>query len=253
MNKDYRNYYRDIYSSFQKRKEREWTPKINAALKEQTQQFLTAWQHTSKEHAIHAVTYFPLQKVLHELYIQVGVQWGAKVNAQVKRDALKLKRMPIGFSEMLIRLITEYFMENLLSDVQDITETSRKEIMKVLIKADELGWSHDETVANLSAPELTAARSRLIARTETVTSSNLAGDMAARATGLNLKKEWVAVDDSRTRNHHRDVDGVVLPIDDKFNVGGTLMLRPGDRGTTENRTPAKEVCNCRCVLVHIPI
>lgn len=62
-------------------------------------------------------------------------------------------------------------------------------------------------------------------------------------------KEWISVQDDRTRDAHLVMDGVVIPIEDKFEVPatsqseGAFMDYPGDASA-----PAGQVVNCRCVV-----
>lgn len=58
--------------------------------------------------------------------------------------------------------------------------------------------------------------------------------------GFKRKKVWRAMLDNRTRDSHARLDGVAIPLGQKFDNG---LLQPRDR----NGTP-EEVCNCRCSL-----
>lgn len=94
---------------------------------------------------------------------------------------------------------------------------------------------------------LARARSRVIARTETHTSANAAGQEAARATGLPMKKEWVADrDPDRTRDDHQDADEQTVDLQDYFEVGGEPLLYPGDPNGS-----AANIINCRCAVVYV--
>jgi uncharacterized protein with gpF-like domain len=61
------------------------------------------------------------------------------------------------------------------------------------------------------------------------------------------QKEWISVQDDRTRDSHLIMDGVVVPITDKFEVPATSQTTggwleyPGDPSADPS-----EVCNCRC-------
>lgn len=100
---------------------------------------------------------------------------------------------------------------------------------------------------------LSKSRARLIARTETGMASNSATLEAAKALDIpTLQKEWVSVQDDRTRDgepagepNHLDMNGTRVPINEKFTVEPDYSMEgPGDpSGGAEN------VCNCRCVLV----
>ena len=70
-----------------------------------------------------------------------------------------------------------------------------------------------------------------IARTETTRVENSAkqavGDEGKRL-GFKMWKRWVATDDGRTRDEHQDANGQEVPNDEPFDVGGELMMYPGD-------------------------
>ena len=63
--------------------------------------------------------------------------------------------------------------------------------------------------------------------------------------GRNLKKQWVAYVDDRTRDWHIAVNGDVQDFEKPFLVGGEQMMRPGD-GSGYN------VINCRCSMIPFP-
>lgn len=95
------------------------------------------------------------------------------------------------------------------------------------------------------------ARSRLIARTEVISASNLGSMAAARATNLPLKKEWIATADERVRDIHADADGqIVTGMDTAFAVGGEELLFPGD---TSLGATGENIFNCRCTVGYIPV
>ena len=62
----------------------------------------------------------------------------------------------------------------------------------------------------------------------------------AVAMGINVKKEWIATHDGRTRDSHLDIDGEVVEMDKLFSNG---LEYPGD----SLGDPA-EVYNCRCTM-----
>ena len=66
----------------------------------------------------------------------------------------------------------------------------------------------------------------------------------AESKGVELEKKWVATLDQRTRSEHRQLDGQVCPIHDKFKVDGEEIEYPGDPTAA-----GYLVYNCRCTLV----
>lgn len=66
----------------------------------------------------------------------------------------------------------------------------------------------------------------------------------AQNMGIDLKQEWVAVLDGRTRHEHRLLDGQVRKVGEPFEVEGMTIRFPGDP-----TAPARLVYNCRCTLI----
>lgn len=56
-----------------------------------------------------------------------------------------------------------------------------------------------------------------------------------------VKKQWVAVMDSRTRDAHREANGQIVDIDKPFIVGGEKLQYPADVAGS-----LKNIINCRC-------
>lgn len=141
-----------------------------------------------------------------------------------------------------------------------IDGTTRKQVQRFVKKVTEQalisGDSNAEVAAELAEEfsSLGKSRAMLIARTEVASASNNASLSAAKSLQVpNLEKEWVSVDDDRTRDggpdghgpDHLSMDGVAVPIDEKFTVPpDTDMDGPGDASAGP-----EQICNCRCVLV----
>ncbi len=98
-------------------------------------------------------------------------------------------------------------------------------------------------------PDASAARARRIAITETTGALN-AGRHSARqdliADGCLIGEEWLAIQDSFTRQAHANLDGVTVSAGELFDVGGTGAPYPGWHGL-----PAKQRINCRCTSVGV--
>jgi hypothetical protein len=86
-----------------------------------------------------------------------------------------------------------------------------------------------------------------IARTEGGRIQNTASRHAAldaKAHGADIVKVWDATLDGKTRSSHRQVDGEIRELDEKFSNGLDRPCDPAGR--------AAEVINCRCVEIHKP-
>ena len=87
-------------------------------------------------------------------------------------------------------------------------------------------------------------RAMTIARTEghrIQVQSGMDACYKAKDKGADVVKQWDSTLDGETRESHRDVDGEVRELDEKFSNG---LMFPGDPSGG-----AGEVCNCRCALL----
>jgi phage portal protein BeeE len=94
-------------------------------------------------------------------------------------------------------------------------------------------------------------RAQMIARTETIASSNFADVDAVRQMGLDevLDKHWLSSRDDSARETHLVADmpygeGNGIPVDASFVVGEDSMIAPG------NGNIAAENINCRCTVYY---
>lgn len=90
-------------------------------------------------------------------------------------------------------------------------------------------------------------RARYIAENEANTIFNYANFRAAIEKGY-TKKRWDDVRDNRERATHLKVGGTVIPINDAFLVGDSLMMFPKD---TSMSISAEEIVNCRCTIKYL--
>jgi hypothetical protein len=65
-----------------------------------------------------------------------------------------------------------------------------------------------------------------------------------KASGVpGVKKRWITAEDDRVRDAHRWLDGIAVPLDEKFYVDGDSAYAPGGFSLPELNV------NCRCELV----
>lgn len=86
----------------------------------------------------------------------------------------------------------------------------------------------------------------LIARTEghrIQQSATLDAMHVAKDKGADVVKQWDSTMDRKTRKAHMEADGQIRELDEPFDVWGEKMDAPAVGGS------AKNVCNCRCVLL----
>lgn len=134
---------------------------------------------------------------------------------------------------------------------QTTKESLSKKIVDAVSEAVREGYSKSETVAQIRdrieevyqfAQE---GRAQRIAQTETISASNAGSFEGMRQTGVQ-KKEWLSSRDDKTRETHINVDGQVVDIGGKFEVGGSTLSFPGDP-----EGPPDEIINCRCTLIPV--
>ena len=120
-------------------------------------------------------------------------------------------------------------------------DSLQEQIKKMLAASDELFYDMSKT------------RAELIARTESCTTINAGSTELYKSEGIE-QKGWLSIQDDRTRDAHLLMDGVVVPINEKFEVPatsqseGAFMDYPGDP-----TAPASQSCNCRCSLFPLVI
>lgn len=185
--------------------------------------------------------------VLAALYVDCGVG-----EATIEYDQLTegLKALPgVGLVATWGQRLRKFITTEGAAAVKGIAETTRKVVRTVLNDAAQAGSSIPETVKALreKIASLAVKRARLIARTELITAANVGSYLGASATGLALRKKWLATPGPRTRATHHAANGQTVGMEETFVVGGYAARYAGDP-----LLPAKERCNCRCSLTYVP-
>lgn len=244
--------YWQVFDQFRKSREKLYAPKIAKALTAQKREFIEQFKRGATTFILSGAA---LKAIITNLYFDGAVTFGAKVQAnltRLRRNEQKA-RMPIGFSVRMQQLIEQYYGVDFLNLSEGITETTKELLYQVLVTAQRDGLGFDDIVKQLESTELSKNRARLIARTETVTAANSGAYLAAKESGILVKKVWIATRDHRTRHDHSSVSKEEIDADLPFKVGAYEMLYPGIRKQPNGlAVPAKEVVNCRCVVAHVP-
>ena len=120
-------------------------------------------------------------------------------------------------------------------------------ITQGIIQGESIGQiAHRITSTCADRAENAAIRDARTAYTGAQNAGRLEGMHQADELGVEVKKQWMATFDFKTRDTHRELDGQIQNIDDPFIVDGDEIMYPGDR----HAEPAL-VYNCRCRLRHI--
>ena len=98
-----------------------------------------------------------------------------------------------------------------------------------------------------------ADRINKIVRTEVPAAFNAGSLTAYKHSGVATHKEWLSARDDRVRGDrpgdrfsHIAADGQIVPLDQPFDVGGELLMYPGD----PNASAGNRV-NCRCTMLPV--
>lgn len=140
--------------------------------------------------------------------------------------------------------------------VLSISGNRKKELIKVLKRFysmpefQVMGEDAAGRILRKKFREMSVSNAKRIIRTESVNAANYATNQSA--TDIfgkeNLRKEWIATNDERTRIDHARADGQVVGMDEQFLVGGEELSHPGD-----SKGSAGNVINCRCTNAPFPI
>lgn len=89
------------------------------------------------------------------------------------------------------------------------------------------------------------ARSTLIAENEVNWIRNYKNHLEKREAG-NATHTWLSMQNEKVRLFHLEADGQTVPIDEPFEVGGELLMFPGD---TSLGASLQNVIRCRCIEI----
>ena len=103
----------------------------------------------------------------------------------------------------------------------------------------------DATLNHISKPfYLSGDRSILISENEANGIFNYEQFKKAVDAGK-TKKRWDTERDNKARETHAEINGVVIPINEPFVVGNSLMMFPKD---TSLNAEMEQIANCRCTV-----
>jgi uncharacterized protein with gpF-like domain len=128
-----------------------------------------------------------------------------------------------------------------------ITDTTYGQVQDTMWAGARAGESAEEIAARVTEVFAKAGTNRagLIAQTECLSAWNGTTNLVGRNAPISLvaAQEWITKRDIKVRLAHRQADGQLAGIGDKFIVEGEALAYPGDPvGSPDN------ICNCRCVL-----
>ena len=153
------------------------------------------------------------------------------------------------FDDDFEKQLSEFIDYNTGVWVADIDETTRKRLAKVIDNSYNEGLSVEATGVALrnTVIGMGVYRANLISRTEVHRVAGFANEAVAENMNIDgTVKEWVAIQDARTRLSHSIAAGQRVPLESDFVVGGERLKYPGDpKGSAGN------TINCRCASIYI--
>ena len=165
-----------------------------------------------------------------------------------KNNALNRTQNVKDFDTEFEIALAQYINGNVATLVTEINETTRQAIQKDILFATQNNLDLPNTSNRIRNTLIGFGlwRASLIARTEVHRTASWANEQTALQMNIaGTIKEWVAVQDDRTRITHAVADGQKQNIESKFAIGGDLLKYPGDpMGSPE------ETINCRCVVTY---
>lgn len=240
--------------------EKRFIPKLIRIIKSYRNNFIrdlqTYGQSTATNNLQKSLAPYELTKAVHSIYRVAGLMGAKMVRSEIR---LRVQEQKAGFgkNEQWIAEVLNFLNQHLLKFVQDITETMREDIIKILSRGVENGLSIDQIVQELKAEGLIKSRARVIARTEVNRATNVGHAVGAKTLPYEVDKQWSAARDHRTRHSHVIVNGRQVEEEGFFKVPiykgdkptGTFdeMLYPGDANAS-----AANTVNCRCRVIYIP-
>jgi len=195
-----------------------------------------------------------LENLYIGLYSNIGLRfakWYAK-----SYDRLISKRQDVsGFDDVWSEGFAEAGRKVAGQRIVLLQGTAKAEVIKNLQRFMQdpefmaLGAEQRGRILRSRFNKLSKYQAERIVRTEATYAANLGAERSALDMfgSDGLQKEWLTSIDGRERASHRSTNGQVVDMDKPFNVGGELLMMPGDpRGRAAN------VINCRCAVAHLP-
>jgi len=176
--------------------------------------------------------------VNHTVYdIDKGVQGGVSFNIYDENTVKRLlKDNPAILPKWKIDQPKDYKWNQ---------QRARNLVIQGIIQGESIDQIAKRLYVGLSAQN--ANKMRLFARTAVNGAQNagrVQGMRECQQSGIDVKKEWMAIHDSRTRDTHADLDGQEQEVDKPFIINGMEINYPGDPTCKHPEL----VYNCRCTL-----
>jgi hypothetical protein len=185
--------------------------------------------------------------------IQVAAELGAVSTLRQLRADTALFDLDAPEVRAAMQVRAQKFAEQVNETTWDKLKTSLMDGIQGGEGIDEL-----ETRVEMVMGDRIRSSAETIARTETVgalTEGSLMGARDAAATGLDVRKQWLATFDGREREEHAQAHDIYqaspIALDDVFIVGGVQFTSPGNPVGFGGAAEAAQSINCRCALTYV--
>ena len=168
--------------------------------------------------------------------------WGNETRKHARKQfGARVERK--GYAEDFELWLQRWLVTYTAGKIVQVTDTTRDQIRRAVDHGlrEGLGAAQLARYIRRTSDIISQSRALTIARTETSGAANAATINAADALDIEVVREWVAVEDGRTRPTHAAADGQQVGRGESFQVGGASLSQPGDPSG-----PAGEIINCRC-------
>lgn len=201
----------------------------------------------SPEVAAALVKNAPLVAALQDLYETCGLAEAREEYDYLTTTYPEKAQAPPGVKDSWAARLRRFITTEGATSIRAITDTVRKKVRAVLTDAAEAGMGVVEAARELRSQVATFStqQSVSIVRTELISAANQGSLLGAEATGLKLRKFWLATPGPRTRPTHQAANGQTVGLQDFFTVGGEQARYPGDPLLS-----AKERVRCRCTIAY---
>jgi hypothetical protein len=185
--------------------------------------------------------------ILSDHYKVVIPHFGRMVLKQIKSRRIERK----AAENMFTAFMGEWVTTEALRKATMISATDYDDVTNAIRTGIEAGEGTDAIARNIrDISKLTPFRSATVARTETHNAATFGSIETARTAeqkfGVQMYKVWLPTLDDRTRPEHRAMaTRDPISLNEKFQVGGDTMDRPGDPSASPDN-----VINCRCALAY---
>lgn len=201
-----------------------------------------------------------IMNVMNQLYREAAVKFGNasyRATGQMNRKSADPFGLDSTFIDEILTFLTTYgfWLVSLM------TQTTKKRLSAIIVFLIGEGKSKEEiaqAIRDDKQLEQLKRRGAMIAKTETMRSSNYIIMQAADKHSFEVDKIWVSRRDGRTRRipkdqfDHWDMDGQRKAFNEPFvstdKFGRTIVADiPGDP-----KTPRGFTINCRCTVMFVP-